>query len=425
MHKTHTNIPLISKNMFTTLILQLHDEKEETVKSLQKKRYKIEKIKSKLVTQRKWQKMVTEELKSIISNNDRLLAHNVVTKQLHDRNKKLRGDIRNLEINKAKMAKGIKLTAKLIQPQNYELVGLVDVDHLQNKLNNLESNLELMLQSKATNIDSDIGSNIVESKRTNIECVTIQSQEQNKTKLNNAIGISSNPMLVQVQTKDASVNCLLTSSTKWQQNWVSMLHLLIQYKRREGNCNVPVGHKEAGKNLGRWLVAQRQLKKKGKLDDERQTRLDELGVAWDAKHQWENMFNLLVKFNKREGNCSIAQHRKEAGKNLGRWLVAQRQLKKKGKLDDERQTRLDELGVVWDAKHQWENMFTLLVKINKREGNCSIAQHHKEAGKNLGMWLAQQRRLKRKGKLDDERQKQLDKIGGFQNFNGRIIGIRK
>jgi len=100
-----------------------------------------------------------------------------------------------------------------------------------------------------------------------------------------------------------------------------------------------------------WLTKQRQLKKKGKLEYERQIRLEELGVVWDThKYEWEEMFTLLVDIKRRTGNCNVPTKHKEGGEKIGLWLSKQRQIKKRGKLEYERQRQLDELGVVWQLK---------------------------------------------------------------------------
>ena len=64
------------------------------------------------------------------------------------------------------------------------------------------------------------------------------------------------------------------------QQWEDMFTLLVQYKDREGDCNVPAKHKKDGKNLGLWLTNRRTDKKHGKLDAENKNKLEELGVVW-------------------------------------------------------------------------------------------------------------------------------------------------
>jgi ribosomal protein L7Ae-like RNA K-turn-binding protein len=64
------------------------------------------------------------------------------------------------------------------------------------------------------------------------------------------------------------------------QQWEDNFQLLVQYKEREGDCNVPYSHVEGGEKLGRWLSKQRTKKKNGKLDKRREERLNNLGGEW-------------------------------------------------------------------------------------------------------------------------------------------------
>ena len=66
-----------------------------------------------------------------------------------------------------------------------------------------------------------------------------------------------------------------------RRNWEQKFAMLEQYEEREGHCNVPISHQEEGENLGRWLAAQREAFRQGKLDKERRQRLEELDVIWE------------------------------------------------------------------------------------------------------------------------------------------------
>ena len=61
--------------------------------------------------------------------------------------------------------------------------------------------------------------------------------------------------------------------------WEKMFGMLIDYKKRFGNCNVPQGWSEDPK-LGRWVSTQRKLYKNGKLSPERIQRLKSVGFEW-------------------------------------------------------------------------------------------------------------------------------------------------
>jgi intein-encoded DNA endonuclease-like protein len=135
----------------------------------------------------------------------------------------------------------------------------------------------------------------------------------------------------------------MTSAT-----WDEMYALLLQFKRREGHCNAPRSHTEDGSNLGTWGHDQRQLNRKEKLDSDRQTRLEEIGFEWVLPSAaWDKMVALLKQFMIREGHCNVSTSHKEDGSNLGTWVSTQRRLEKTGKLDPDRQKRLDDFGFKW------------------------------------------------------------------------------
>jgi len=167
-------------------------------------------------------------------------------------------------------------------------------------------------------------------------------------------------------------------------------NLLVKYNNREGHCNVPAKYEEDGEQLGAWLCTQRTANKKGKLNSDLIKRLDEIGVVWHVqKQQWENSFNLLMKYKDREGDCNVPHSHEEDGKKLGVWLDTQRRANKKGKLNTDQIKRLDGIRVVWDVlKWQWENSYVLLVKYKDREGHCNVPPSHEEDGKILDHgWL--------------------------------------
>ena len=130
-----------------------------------------------------------------------------------------------------------------------------------------------------------------------------------------------------------------------------MHKLLNEYKRREGDCNVPRGHKENQKNIGAWLRKQRTENKAGTLDSRYAQRLKLASVFLDSVHlnKWNQMYKLLTEYKRREGDCNIPRDHKENQKNLGAWLASQRTQNKAGTLDSRYVQNLTEIGVVWDV----------------------------------------------------------------------------
>ena len=136
------------------------------------------------------------------------------------------------------------------------------------------------------------------------------------------------------------------------------------------------------------------------------------GVRGGLEEKWETMFQRLVVYKEREGNCDMPSNHREDGETLGWWLRDQRKAKKAGKLEEGKAERLELVGVMWDVyEQQWETMFQLLEVYKEREGNCNVPDRHKENGKNLGGWVARQREAKKAGKLETSKVERLEAVG--------------
>ena len=81
-------------------------------------------------------------------------------------------------------------------------------------------------------------------------------------------------------TKEKRLEDLGVIWDQLSQQWEDNFTLLVQYKQRDGDCNVPYSHNENGRNLGMWLSTQRRNKRKRKLSEERRHRLETIGVIW-------------------------------------------------------------------------------------------------------------------------------------------------
>ena len=195
--------------------------------------------------------------------------------------------------------------------------------------------------------------------------------------------------------------------------WYEKYLLLEEYKEKHGNCLVPLSHLIGDVKLGHWVNNQRRLYKQGKLSANRREMLDALGFSWDPHaDKWESNFSLLEQFKEREGYIDVPKNHTEDGVKLGNWVDTQRQLYKKGKLDESYQQRLENLGMSWDPfAEQWEKNFALLEQYKEKEGHINVPQRHEEDGVKLGEWISRQRLLFKKGKLDEFYQGRLENLG--------------
>jgi len=191
------------------------------------------------------------------------------------------------------------------------------------------------------------------------------------------------------------------------EQWEEGFGYLLQFKEREGHCKVSKLMSEGGYNLGWWVSAQRMNREV--LTPDRIQRLDAIGFVWDPHHeQWEEGFDYLLQFNKREGHCRVPLGASEAGYPLGKWVGNLRS--KKEKLSSDRIKRLDTIGFVWDAnREKWEEGFDYLLQFKEREGHCKVPFGASEAGYPLGRWVGTQRNTREK--LSSDRVKRLDDVG--------------
>lgn len=101
------------------------------------------------------------------------------------------------------------------------------------------------------------------------------------------------------------------------------------------------------------------------------------------------------------------------GDRLGVWLSNQRTLYKDGGLSAERISQLEDLGVVWDQfEYAWDRYLAAVRAFREEHGHQRIPKSYTDAdGLRLNIWLRNQIRARREGKLSAERIAALDAIG--------------
>ena len=204
-------------------------------------------------------------------------------------------------------------------------------------------------------------------------------------------------------------------AAKWEEGF----SYLCDYIEHNGDARVPRSHKTAdGYSLGAWTQTQRTNYRNGRLDTDRQTRLENLHPTWiwdPYAADWEEGFGHLCRFIEHNGHARIPSKFKTAdGFPLGNWFHTQRAYYRNGKLDAERQTRLETLHPTWtwDAiGDMWEEGFSYLCAYIEHNGDAGVPQSYKTAdGYSLGSWVHRQLGLYRDGKLDINRQTRLENL---------------
>ncbi|GAT07398.1 Helicase associated domain protein [Mycolicibacterium novocastrense] len=197
--------------------------------------------------------------------------------------------------------------------------------------------------------------------------------------------------------------------------WEEGLERYRRFVEREGHANVQARYEENGYPLGTWVSKQRVDYANGRLDTDRERRLRELGwtpEVWAAA--WEEGFSHYERYVEREGQARVLQQHKEDGYPLGSWVNTQRSQYVKGCLDADRERRLRELGWTPEttADAAWEQGYSHYKRFVESEGHARVPVVYEDGdGYRLGSWVAVQRRVYVKGKLDSERERRLRELG--------------
>jgi predicted helicase len=191
------------------------------------------------------------------------------------------------------------------------------------------------------------------------------------------------------------------------EQWEESFAALEKYRILKGHCRVPANFKIDGIKLGNWVS--RQRREKDQLSSESIARLDNIGFTWDFKtEKWDEVFDVLKKFRKRNGHCLANARLTLDGVKLGTWISIQR--RNKEKLTPNQTSKLDSIGFAWDPlTESWERSFDALKRFRERTGHCNVPQRLIVNGLKLGAWVVNQRY--KKDKLTKFRIKRLDSLG--------------
>ncbi|MBF0323216.1 MAG: helicase associated domain-containing protein, partial [Magnetococcales bacterium] len=192
--------------------------------------------------------------------------------------------------------------------------------------------------------------------------------------------------------------------------WEEMFALLMLYREKHGDCNVPDPWPENA-DLAWWVGAQRKAYQNGNLNPKWVTRLNAVGFIWDMQEAlWQEMHIALTTFHRRFGHSLVPRAWAEHPK-LASWVVAQRQAYKGGLLPQSHIDLLEPLGFVWDPQQVvQEELFLALQAYKQRFGHCDVPMDWPE-NPQLGLWVTSQRQRRARGDLEPERIKRLEEMG--------------
>ncbi|GKY94819.1 hypothetical protein MPSEU_000447100 [Mayamaea pseudoterrestris] len=139
------------------------------------------------------------------------------------------------------------------------------------------------------------------------------------------------------------------SSTRPKRNykpWAAQFEELLAYKKIYGNCRVPQ-KSPTYPSLARWIVYMRAEFKKGKLTNEKITKLERIGFEWSVGETtraaaFDKKVLELQRFQRAHGHLNVLEHQNPA---LHYWCYLQRS--KRSSLSMEQFVTLEKLGFDW------------------------------------------------------------------------------
>jgi superfamily II DNA or RNA helicase len=205
--------------------------------------------------------------------------------------------------------------------------------------------------------------------------------------------------------------------TPKEDNWDQWLLLLDTYASTNGHTQVPQGYLVDTQDLGRWVSAQRTRYNKGKLEQDRISRLESFPAwTWNPHEaNWETSFAALTEYTSKNGEARPPQSLVFDNIQLGSWVSHQRSEHRKGRLEQEKVVRLELLpGWIWDSlSDSWDNFFSALIRYTNENRSARPPKSYEADGIQLGAWVSAQRTRYNKGKLEQDRISRLESLAGW------------
>jgi len=181
--------------------------------------------------------------------------------------------------------------------------------------------------------------------------------------------------------------------------------------------------------IGQWIGNQRQARKKGKLPEDRVRQLEAVpGWFWEDE-SWVAWLEVLRECVAAEG-CLPTQKvwtRPDGSEwKISQWIIIQRHTRKKGKLSDDRARLLEAVpGWIWEdearkavaARQPWSVWLEVLRECVAAEEDLpkrsTVWARPDGSEWKIGGWAGSQRMARKRGKLPEDRVRQLEAVSGW------------
>ncbi|QII07817.1 DEAD/DEAH box helicase family protein [Rhodococcoides fascians A25f] len=130
---------------------------------------------------------------------------------------------------------------------------------------------------------------------------------------------------------------------------------------------------------------------------------------------WHFWYGMLEQYAADKGTSRVAVDYVVDGYALGQWASVQRIALTNKTLSDDRRSALDRLpGWAWDVlADQWSTWIQLMEQFVAEHGHADVPFPYAVGDSNLRSWVATQRGLHKRGRLSEERTRELEALAGW------------
>ena len=127
---------------------------------------------------------------------------------------------------------------------------------------------------------------------------------------------------------------------------------------------------------------------------------------------WWGMFAILERFYREGRSGSVTQRAVVDGVQIGSWVSAQREDHRAGRLSAERTSALESIGFKWQVRdEEWEERFAILERLHRDGRDVNLVDRIVIDGIRIGLWVKNQRKRYKVGKLSSARITRLESMG--------------
>jgi len=230
------------------------------------------------------------------------------------------------------------------------------------------------------------------------------------------------PTTIDSSFADSLKTILIENTTD---SWDFWFGLFQKYIENTNSLLIDNTFKTEGYALGNWVMAQRQRKKQGSLNQERIEKLNSLGFIWDVGElEWEEGIKHFIEFCESNNTHIVPQkHICDDGFTLGSWCNSRRQDYRTDVLKQSKINELNSIGFIWDVdQHKWNTEYENLKIFKKKYGHTNTTSVYDRENKvRLGKWCGHQRTAKKNKKLSLDRIKKLNQLDFIWELQTTIL----